>query len=285
MNDILTLLALAAAGSVAGVMNVVAGGGSLLSIPLLIFFGLPPTVANGTNRVAILCQDIGATASFHRKGLVPWRWLKLAAPAAVVGAGLGSWTAVSVGDEAFRRLLALVMILAALLLIWRPAFVDGGRKGKKEASRKGPKALSDQEGISDEQSEGSRHSLPKTPPLPVGGRRVLAILGFFVLGFYGGLVQAGIGFLALGILSALGVGLITANALKVALILMFTPLTIILFALNDAVDWTFGIALALGNFLGGLLGVHLQVLKGSRWVRGFVTATVVVFALRLALME
>src|SRR5210317_1339974 len=107
---ITTTLLLFVVGLIAGTLNVIAGGGSLLTLPLMIFLGLPPTVANGTNRVAILIQNIGATSSFHRRGLITGGWLKLAVPPAFVGAGLGTWAALQVGDLAFQRILALVLV-------------------------------------------------------------------------------------------------------------------------------------------------------------------------------
>jgi len=117
--------------------------------------------------------------------------------------------------------------------------------------------------------------------LPVGIRRWAFIAAFFLIGVYGGFIQAGIGFLLLAATSAAGFNLIRGNALKVTVVLGFTPVALLLFAWNGKIDWAMGFALAAGNFLGGLAGVHLQVLKGHAWVRGVVTAVIVVFAIRL----
>ena len=70
----MTALLLLGAGLLAGTLNSIAGGGSLMTIPLLIFIGLPPTVANATNRIAIFIGGVGATTSFHRRGLIPVSW-------------------------------------------------------------------------------------------------------------------------------------------------------------------------------------------------------------------
>jgi uncharacterized membrane protein YfcA len=235
------------AGLVAGVLNVIAGGGSMLTLPLMIFLGLPPTVANGTNRVAILVQNIGATSSFHRRGLITGGWLKLAVPPAFVGAGLGTWAALQVGDLAFQRILALVLVGLTAWMLWNPLSPDG---------------------------EGGVE-------LPEGGRRLLFQGLFFLVGFYGGFIQAGVGFVILAVTALAGLDLIRSNALKVTLVLTFTPLTLALFAWGGKVDWIMGLSLAAGNFTGALAGVRLQVLKGHRWVRGVVTATIIVFAVRL----
>jgi len=233
-------------GLVAGTLNVIAGGGSLLSLPVMIFLGLPPTVANGTNRVAILIQNIGASWSFHRKGLVSREWLLLAVPPAVLGAVMGTVAAVHIGELEFQRVLAVILVVAALWSIWNPIEL---------------------------QAEGNAE-------LPVGIRRWAFIAAFFLIGAYGGFIQAGIGFILLAATSAAGFNLIRGNALKVTVVLAFTPLALVLFAWNGKVDWAMGFALAAGNFLGGLAGVHLQVLKGHKWVQGVVTVVIVIFALR-----
>ena len=241
------VLLLFLAGLVAGTLNVIAGGGSMLTLPLMIFLGLPPTVANGTNRVAIVIQNIGASWSFHRRGLISFPWLKLAIPPTLAGAVIGTVAAVRVGDEAFQRVLAIAMVVVTVWMLWR---------------RKEPEGLGD------------------TAP-PTGLRRLGFAGIFFVVGLYGGFIQAGIGFLILATLTAGGLDLVRGNAMKVTLVLAFTPLALALFAWNGKVDWAMGFSLAAGNFLGALLGVRLQVLKGHRWVRGVVTVTIVLFAIRL----
>ena len=234
-------------GLVAGTLNVIAGGGSLLSLPVMIFLGLPPTVANGTNRVAILIQNIGASWSFHRRGLVSREWLFLAVPPALLGAVLGTVAAVHIGELEFQRVLAVILVAAALWSVWNP--IELHAEGNAE--------------------------------LPVGIKRWAFIAAFFLIGAYGGFIQAGIGFILLAATSAAGFNLIRGNALKVTVVLAFTPLALVLFAWNGKVDWAMGFALAAGNFLGGLAGVHLQILKGHKWVRGVVTVVIVIFALRL----
>lgn len=247
MPDFLSPFLLFLAGLLAGTLNVIAGGGSMLTLPLMIFLGLPPTVANGTNRVAILIQNIGASWSFHRRRLISREWMFLAVPPALVGAGIGTLGAIRIGDLAFQRILAVVLVAAAAWTVWRP--VKPPREGD---------------------------SIP-----PSGWRRWTFALGFFLVGLYGGFIQAGVGFVILAVTSIGGLDLIRGNALKVPLILAFTPLALLLFALNGKVDWAMGLALAAGNFLGGIAGVRLQILKGHTWVRNVVTVTILVFAVRL----
>jgi len=244
----ITSLVLFLVGLVAGTLNVIAGGGSLLTLPVMIFLGLPPTEANGTNRVAILIQNIGASWSFHSRGMISNEWLLLAVPPAMLGAILGTFAAVHIGDVAFQRILAVVLVAVAAMSIWRPI---GGLPG-----------------------QGS-------PVPPTGARRWGFVAAFFLIGVYGGFIQAGIGFLLLAATSAAGLNLIRGNALKVGVVLGLTSVALVMFALNGKVDWAMGFALAAGNFLGGLAGVHLQVLKGHAWVRGVITVTIILFAVRL----
>lgn len=246
-EEVLTALMLAAAGFVAGTINSIAGGGSLLTLPLLIFVGLPPTVANASNRIAVFIAGIGATMSFHKRKLIPFEWVRFGLPPALVGVVLGTWGATVIGDVAFERVLALVLVLGAAWMIWRPTEVPEGLEA----------------------------------PLPEGGRRWLVALAFFGLGCYSGFIQAGVGFLFLALLSSQGLDLVRANAVKVPLILVFTLLAVVLFQVNGLLDWRAGLSLAAGQFFGAKLGVHLQVLKGQAWVRKVLTVAIVLFAIRL----
>ena len=248
MPDIITTsLLLFFVGLIAGTLNVIAGGGSLLTLPVLIFLGLPPTVANGTNRIAIIVQNIGASWRFNRLGLISKEWLLLAIPPALLGALLGTFAAVHIGDLAFKKILAVILVGSAAWMLWRPAIPP----------------------------------LQEDAALPKGLRRWGFIAAFFLVGAYGGFIQAGVGFLILAVASAAGFNLIRSNALKVTLVLIYMPIALLIFAWSGKVDWAMGLTLAAGNFLGGQAGVHLQVLKGHKWVRGVVTVTIILFALRL----
>jgi uncharacterized membrane protein YfcA len=246
-EDLLTPALLVAAGLVAGTINSIAGGGSLLTLPLLILIGLPPTVANASNRIGVFTGGVGGAMSFHKRKLIPVEWVQFALPPALVGTALGTWAAMTIGDVAFERLLAGVLVVAAAWMIWRPVDPIVG--------------------------EGE--------PKPPAEHRWLLRAAFLALGFYGGLIQAGIGFLFLAVLSASGLDLVRGNAVKVTLILAFTALSIPLFAMGGMLDWTAGLTLAVGQYFGGRLGVHLQVLKGQAWVRNVLTVTIVLFAIKL----
>lgn len=232
-------------GFAAGILNVVAGGGSFITLPILIFLGLPPTLANATNRVGIFFQNIGAVWGFNRYAVLDWSSFKWAALPATLGTFLGVWMAVNVSDDFFRKTLALVMVGLTVLILHRP--VEG-----------------------------------RNPDLPLDGARLaLTAVAFTGVGVFSGFIQAGVGFLILAATSALGFDLVRGNAIKVLCILISTALSLILFSIQGMVEWLPGLALALGTTAGGLIGVRLTVLKGQRWLRAVITITVIAFAIRL----
>lgn len=247
MDGALGYLLLFAAGLAAGTLNVIAGGGSFLTLPVLIFLGLPPGIANGTNRVAITLQNVSAVWSFRRYGLFDRSALIWAALPATLGATLGAWLALQVSDRAFQQILAFLMVAISLGSLWTPR---ARLAGEAPAER------------------------------PRGAQSLLAA-GFFVAGIYGGFVQAGVGYLILALTSLAGLDLVRGNVVKVLAVLCLTAQSLWIFAWQGRVDWWWGLWLAVGTTLGGILGARLTVLKGDRWVRRVVTVTIVAFAIKL----
>ena len=247
-DELTTALLLLGAGAVAGLLNSVAGGGSLLTLPMLIFVGLPATVANATNRIALFIGGIGATHSFAKRKLIPTDWLVFGLPPSCVGVVFGVWGATRIGDVAFERVLTVILLAAAAFVVWRPLPLDGGEA--------------------------------HLPPAGSAKRRWLA-LAFFGLGAYSGFVQAGVGFLFTGLLAAQGLDLVRANGVKAALILAYAALGIVLFSFTGLLDWAAGLTLSVGQFFGSKAGVRLQVLRGQEWVRMVFILAVVGFSLQL----
>lgn len=233
-------------GTLAGFLNVLAGGGSLMTLPLLIFMGLPAATANGTNRIAIFCQNIFAITGFKRQGVFPIRLAALCTLPALIGSYIGANLAISVDDQTFRRLLALIMIGVLVFITLDPA-----------------KRL-------------QQHEVHMSP-----WRVALLIVSFFLIGIYGGFVQAGVGFLIITALLVHGLDLVNINAVKVLVIFAFTIVALGVFILHGQVDYSLGLALAVGNSLGGWIGTHVAVKRGHNWIKRFVSVTVLVFALKL----
>ena len=124
----MSYLLLFVVGAAAGTLNVLAGGGSFLTLPVLLFLGLPAPLANGTNRLAILAQNTGAVWSFRRQGFFDRGALVWAALPATAGAILGAWLALDVGEIAFRRLLAVLMVVLSAVSLWSPRLRAGARR-------------------------------------------------------------------------------------------------------------------------------------------------------------
>ena len=242
-------LACAVIGFVAGVINVLAAGGSFLTLPLLLFLGLPASVANGTNRVGIMTQNIAAAFGFHRYRVLDWRWALVVTMPALIGTAFGVWAALRVPDIAFRRILSLVMLATALWTLLRRSVTS------------------------------TPESVPRSP------WHWTMAFGFFVVGLYGGFLQAGVGFLTLAITSLAGLDLVRGNAVKVFTTSFLTLFSVAVFAGTGNIHWPSGLALGVGNLAGGLMGVRLAVLRGHKWVEGVVTATVILFAVMLWIGE
>jgi uncharacterized membrane protein YfcA len=235
-------------GLVAGTLNVLAGGGSLLTLPLLIFLGLPSAVANGTNRIAIFCQNIFAIRGFRRRGVLPLELALLCTPSALLGSWVGASLAISLDDQLFNRLLALIMIGVLIFTA-----IDPMKRFRQEEARFGFR------------------------------RKALLVGTFFLVGIYGGFVQAGVGFLIIAALLAHGLDLVRINAIKVFVIFAYTFIALGVFIYHGQINYSLGLALAAGNSIGGMIGPKLAVDKGHDWIKKVVSLTVLVFALKLLL--
>lgn len=233
------LAALAAVGVIAGWINTLAGGGSMLTLPALMFFGLPADVANATNRVAIVAQCATGVHRFHRRGALALDLLgKIVAPT-LVGAALGAYLATRLPNAVFRPVLLISMMAMAFTLVVRPSFLKAGEGEARE---------------------------PGSPA---------TVLALFGTGFFGGFVQAGVGFLLIAVLvGMLRVDLVRANGLKLALVLVFTSVAVAIFVWRGHIAWPPALALALGNSAGAWLGVQFAVERGAGPVRRVVFVTV-----------
>lgn len=234
-------------GVAAGFVNVTAGGGSFLTLPLLMLFGgLPAAAANGTNRIAILVQNLIAIRRFRTGGFRDIRQgLRLAVPAAI-GSLPGSLLAQDIPEKAFRIILVCIMLLALLPVLRKP-----------DASRE---------------------------PAPAGELRHprLQIPIFFLIGFFGGFIQAGAGYLIIAALSTLGgLSLVRTNSLKLVIITTYILPSLLVFLLYDHVRWLPALVLTCGSSIGGWLGASFAIRKGDRWIRFVLLAAVLALAGKL----
>lgn len=235
-----------AIGFFAGFINTLAGGGSLLSLPLLMFLGLPANVANGTNRIAILLQNIVGVASFKKlKVLDTKTGLVLGLPAAI-GSIIGAILAVDIKEDIMEMVIAGILGFMFILILLKPSKWLKG------------------------------HEEPETKP------GIVKIVVFFFLGIYGGFIQAGIGFFLLaGLVLGAGFDLVKANAIKLLIVLLYTPFALAVFIYNDQVDFGIGLILSIGNMLGAIVASRLAVKKGTGFVRIILLVCVAGMSLKL----
>ena len=239
------LILLLIAGTAGGFINVNAGGGSLITLPLLIMFGLPPHVANGTNRIAVLFQNLSSVWRFRQSGYFHWRAALTLGMPAMAGAFLGSRIALEIPEALFQRIIAGVM-LVSITLILLP------KKKSAEAER----------------------SEVRPGPILTGL--------FFFIGLYVGFIQAGVGFIIIAALSLLpGLSLIRINSLKVMIVLLCMIPSLFVFFRGGKIDLAFGLVLAVGNTVGGWLGTVFAVRKGDRWIKVVLVAGVILMAAKL----
>ncbi|MEK6153655.1 sulfite exporter TauE/SafE family protein [Flavobacteriaceae bacterium 3-367] len=234
-------------GFTVGFINTVAGGGSLLSLPVLIFLGLPPSVANGTNRVAIVIQTALATAGFKSKGVSTFPFNLYLGISALLGAILGAYIAVDIKGETFNKILAIIMIAVVLIIIFKPKISIGEMQERL-----------------------------------TGKYLWIGIIAFFFFGIYGGFINAGLGFIIILFLHYVNrLTLVKANATKVAVVFIYTLSALAVFVLNDKVDWKVGLILAMGNGTGAWIASRFSVKKGDGFIKTFLVVMVVIMAVKL----
>lgn len=233
-----------AAGFAAGFINTLAGSGSLITLPLLIFIGLPANVANGTNRVAVLLQTAVAVKRFQGSGTLDLkRGLQLTVPA-IIGAIIGAQIAVNLNEQVMETVIGVLMVVMLLVVLVRPKRWLVGR----------PEMLAQRPGW-------------------------LPLLIFFLIGIYGGFIQAGVGvFLLAGLVLGTGYELVRANAVKNLIVMVFTLFALIVFIMNDQVEWLPALVLAVGNMLGAWVAARMAIDKGAEFIRWILIAVIIVSA-------
>ena len=241
----LKLLLLFAIGTIAGFINVNAGGGSSITLSTLIFLGLNSASANGTNRIGLLFQNILAVSSFHKQKIHQFRKSFILAIFTLPGAIIGAILSIRITDEWFHRILAIVMIGIVFTIIFSP----------------------------------SKHS---TSSAKVVHNKWLIYPAMFGIGFYGGFIQVGVGFLLMASLyHILKISLVQVNMHKVFIILLYTIPALYVFTKTGNVNWLYGLILAGGTSFGGWWGVKLAIKGGEKVIRYILIIAILVMALKL----
>jgi len=234
------------AGFVAGFINTLAGSGSLLTLPLLILLGLPANVANGTNRVGVLLQNVVAVATFRRRGMLDLSgsW-KLLVPS-LLGGILGALLAVDLDEALLRRTIGVLMIVLLFLMLLKPERWIADHATRREA------------------------------------RWFVEVPIFFLIGVYGGFIQVSVGlFLLAGLVLGAGYNVVGANAMKNLIAFVFTAAALVVFVFNDQVNWTLGLLLGAGQGLGAWVAARTAIKRGAVFVRYTVIVIVALSAIAL----
>lgn len=251
--DVFDIVIILVIGFLAGIINVMAGGGSLLTMPLLIFLGLDTAVANGTNRVAILFQNASAIHGFRSKGVKVGKYGIYLGFSALAGAILGARLAIKIEDGVFNKILAIVMILVVIMTVLNPAL----KSSKNLAADYFTERIT-------------------------GKYKVLGLIAMFFVGIYGGFIQAGTGLFIMAALSFINrFTLLKSNAAKAVIMLIYTISALLVFIIDDKIDWMYGLTLAIGMSLGGWITSVWSSGKGEKYIKYFMIVAVVAMAIKL----
>ena len=251
MDSIFEGFLLIIVGFFAGIINTLAGGGSLFTLPVLIFLGLPPSVANGTNRIVIVIQSLGGTLGYQSKKINTFPFPIYLGVTASIGSLIGAQIALQLDGAIFNRILAVIMLIVGLLILIR------------------------------------QNSLSSNLPERLTGKYLIyALLGFFIIGIYGGFINAGIGIVIMIFLNRLNrLSLVKTNATKVLVVMIYSTVALIFFAFNDAVNWKLGLLMALGTLFGAWWASRWSVRKGDRVIRIAMLLTIFIMSIKLWFFE
>lgn len=244
--DFVTIISLLLAGIACGIVNVIGGGGSLLALPVLLALGLPAGVANGTNRVAILLQDITAVSTFHKQKQLPLREGLLLSIPVIIGALLGAWLAAVYLTETIMNIVILLLtVLMIAALFFQP---DKWTRTKNS--------------------------------ITFHGLTTSNFILLLFIGFYGGFIQAGFTYLVLAVLVLrMGHNMVTGDALKLFLNLMIIPVALVIFIYHNQIEWSYGLVMGIGSAVGGYWGVRFVRSWSPKFIRSILLILLVLSAL------
>lgn len=235
------------AGILVGFINTLSGGGSVISLSLLILLGLPANIANGTNRISIFFQTLSSVGSFTRqKMFTSMKPIWLSIPA-TIGAVIGAWLAVDVSEKIIEISMTIAMVIMVFFLFYKP----------------------------DKWLKENTHLL-------AGKIKWWQLFIFFAAGFYGGFIQVGVGyFLLMSLVLGVGYDLVQANAVKNLIVFFYAIFALLVFIINGQVNYLYGIILSAGSIVGALIASYLAVKKGTGFIRVVIVLSVLLTILQI----
>lgn len=233
-------------GLIAGFVNVLAGGGSFLTLAVLEWSGLPAAMANATNRLGVVSQNFMGVMGFRSKGVGDLKTSVQFGIPAFLGAIVGAYVVVDLPKVLFHRILAVAMIIVLFTVIF-----------------------------------DVKRWLKQTSFEMTTRRRVITYIVCFLIGVYAGAIQAGVGFfIIVALVMIAGRDLVVTNAYKVLVVGMCTIVALVIFILRGQINWIPGIILGVGNGIGGWVASRLAVEKGEKLVKVVLTIMLTFVALQ-----
>ena len=235
------------AGILVGFINTLSGGGSVISLSLLVILGLPANIANGTNRISIFFQTLSSVGSFTRqKMFTNMRPVYLSIPA-TIGAIMGAYLAVDVNERVIEAAMGVSMVIMVFFLFYKPD------KWLKE-----------------------------NPVLMAKPIRWWQLVVFFFVGFYGGFIQVGVGyFLLMALMLGVGYDIVKANAVKNLIVFFYAIFALLVFMVDGKVNYMYGLILSAGSMIGAWMASYLAVKKGAGFIRAIILLSVVLTILQI----
>tara|TARA_B100000575_G_scaffold201924_1_gene163654 strand:+ start:23633 stop:24406 length:774 start_codon:yes stop_codon:yes gene_type:complete len=247
--DLSSILILISIGLFAGVVNTLAGGGSLVTLPVLILFlGLDEATANGTNRLMVITAALVASYGYRSKGIETHPWGFYFGLVATFGAIIGAKIAINIDGDTFKRFLAIIMISVGLIIVFR---------SKSIASLDLKERLN--------------------------GKYLFAgFVGFFFIGVYGGFLQAGVGIVIMLLLTQINrMNLLRTNSVKAFSVFIYSIAAVAIFALDGKILWMVGFWMVLGSVVGAWLSSRWSVKRGDKVIRITLLIMVTYMAVKL----
>ena len=243
----ISIIILICSGIAVGFINTLAGGGTVISLSVFMFFGLPPLVANGTNRIAIIFQNATAVSYFQKNKLIDWHKILYFAIPVVLGSITGAAIAGVISNQMFLYIFAGVVVLFGIAMIFNPdRFIY-------------------------ERVELVKRKIS-----------VWQYIIYFLIGIYGGFVHVGVGYIFLAVLVLMnGYDLLKANVLKNVLVLCYVPFSFFVFAMQGNICWSFGLIHSIGNIIGAWLAARLAIKKGAPFIRYIVLVVLGIVILQI----
>lgn len=238
---------LVAAGFMVGIINTLAGSGTIITYSLFMLLGLPANYANGTIRLGVIMQTLAASLTFKKGGVLDYKkGLKLGIPV-VIGSIIGAQIASTINKDIFEKVVAGVMIMMLFFIFFDPnKWIEG--QAEKRAKKPG----------------------------------FVQILIFLGIGFYGGFIHIGVGFFLLaGLVLNAGYDLVRANALKVFIVLLYSPFALGVFMFNGQVHYAMGLIAAIGNIFGGIVASQFAIKRGAKFLRWVLIIIIILFSGKL----